>query len=335
MPKKLLIRHIVAAAAHASANPQPLQGRGNKAVESRALYSLAEMFGAPKLWLQWSSTPCWGSSSCHHVLRVQENFDLALGEMVHNFGPASPFVCERRLDTLAKILNVGQWCVSKIVWRFELAAKLRELKVRNPAIYARLRHRFNLRVWTARSKAAQKSAATVRRNQRAEDELEKRFDALPKAIQAACRVLRIDTCPKCGEQDQPGTVFIACGYRGYDTRLVPCPTCGGDGKVHHRPVCRELRAMALDGADEATLRARNEQLADKDEDGGLQDFLAENGFRRDSTAGISAYYGTLGLDEAKNLANRAAHRHENTNYEALLASGCDRETARSLMEEVV
>jgi hypothetical protein len=60
----------------------------------------------------------------------------------------------------------------------------------------------------------------------------------------------------------------------------------------------------------------------------------ELGMPSDSQTVALALSGAIGMDEAKRRAEKIRHRHENTNYDSLLAAGVDRDEARLCCEEV-
>jgi hypothetical protein len=164
------------------------------------------------------------------------------------------------------------------------------------------------------------------------------FGRLPKAVRAACMGwARGGMCQKC---DGEGLVS---NLRDSGPSAFQCPVCGGSGKLkpkRSKDVASVEAAMtvAKNGGDEQAMLVAANATAKLNRDfvdpaEAVQEAAMNLGLRGDSTLAVALLHGNVGEEEASRIAEKTAHRHNNTDYENLLTAGMNREDARACMTE--
>ena len=107
---------------------------------------------------------------------------------------------------------------------------------------------------------------------------------------------------------------------GYAPRLR-CLFVGSEGELDASIAAdEEKRKKAAEKAKKRASEAR-------------YDLAEEIGCEEDSRTMRWSLSGEIDLDEAKRIAKKCRHRHEDTRYDSLLRQGMDKETARACAEE--
>lgn len=142
------------------------------------------------------------------------------------------------------------------------------------------------------------------------------FKKLTPAIQAACFE---DIESECGACEGYGLVFVVRG-RHDDGRNVKCRFCGGEGVTWSKFRCVKAVEAAAEheGSESEKIAAARAECNEREQwDGTLTTTWERNGF--------------VDSVEADRIREKVAYRHEQTDYDSLLASGADRETAREMI----
>ena len=198
------------------------------------------------------------------------------------------------------------------------------------------------------SSRAKEAARTRKENDKKRAGMEA-YKLLPLVLKAACSFVVQRTCDDHEDGGCGGSGKVETGYNSragmYGRSFYgDCPRCKGQGTWDVTKVDNEARDVAVSlwkaTKDEAKVlevmstiwddigkpvestEEKRERLAD------------ELGMPSDSQTVALALSGAIGMDEAKRRAEKIRHRHENTNYDSLLAAGVDRDEARLCCEEV-
>jgi hypothetical protein len=173
------------------------------------------------------------------------------------------------------------------------------------------------------------------------------YEQLPQALKTACSHVVQCTCDDHEDGGCGGSGKVETGYNSkagmYGRSYYgDCPRCKGRGTWDVTKIDAEARDVAVSlwkaTKDEAKVlevmstiwddigkpvestEVKRERLAD------------ELGMPSDSQTVALALGGVIGMDEAKRRAEKIRFRHENTNYDSLLAAGVDRDEARLVCE---
>lgn len=146
----------------------------------------------------------------------------------------------------------------------------------------------------------------------------RKFRALPDAVRAACRTYREVECAACGGH--------GLRYSPKHERDIRCYACSGEGCSYARQLSPECVLWALD----ASARGLGEHEILAELDGRT---IRTRPYWDGTLTSTWERTGEVSAEQARQIREKVARRHEATEYDALLAGGVDRDTARAMVWE--